>query len=515
MKKTLYIAAIAALFTLSSCQKGEVANKDNYTGEDPVFTATIASDATRTLIDQGTGIVTWNGHEEIDITDASGKTVEYKVSAVSKDSRTATITKKDTETKTLGDGPYKAVYGSSLSTSIYYDTVAPLYDLPMEATSETTNLEFKITCGALEVRLKKAGTTITKIEVSNATDTYTLDCSNGGGVSIGDTAKFYITLPEGEYTKFVFTTSDGKTCIKQNNASGVKLLANQIRPITFTNMLFFPADAIHGLFSVDEDGTKVCFAKGNLYYDGSAFKFEDNQLDYPTSWNTSHVGHFYWSKDASNAYAEEFNQEEERQEDDVFFTNATETTPNSTFTVKSQQGLWRTLSSGEWEYLLARKDASSKYKYGYAIVQEKKGIIILPDTFIDPKKNDGSKSFVPGNDYYSSYQDNKYTISNWAAMESVGAVFLPAAGYRDGNEEPTTIKDYNDFGFYGSSSTSDENEAFYLNFANGSIHASNPYNRSHSIAVRLVSDIQKAPDVTFDGGTIKDMTRDNDNVLDW
>ena len=50
-----------------------------------------------------------------------------------------------------------------------------------------------------------------------------------------------------------------------------------------------------GAFSVSAT-KQVQFTKSNLYWDGSAFKFEENQTDYQTSYNASHVSHFYWTR---------------------------------------------------------------------------------------------------------------------------------------------------------------------------------------------------------------------------
>lgn len=63
------------------------------------------------------------------------------------------------------------------------------------------------------------------------------------------------------------------------------------------------------------------------------------------------------------------------------------------------------------------------------------GDIILPDTFTDPQTNRGSSAFVPFNqsEIVDGYEDNIYSGSDWDAMESAGAVFLPAAGVRMGN----------------------------------------------------------------------------------
>lgn len=85
-------------------------------------------------------------------------------------------------------------------------------------------------------------------------------------------------------------------------------------------------------------------------------------------------------------------------------------------------------------------------KYGHGVVGTQNGLIILPDAFVFP---DGL-SFTAGNSEWA----NSYTTDEWALMEENGAVFLPAAGYRNG----TSVGDVNFWGFYWSS-TSYESDA--------------------------------------------------------
>ena len=114
---------------------------------------------------------------------------------------------------------------------------------------------------------------------------------------------------------------------------------------------------------------------------------------------------------------------------------------------------WRTLSSAEWTYLfVTRTNAASKF--GYATVAGKVGIIIVPDDFTDPMKNNSSGAFV-GSTTTVGWTANVYSAVNWSAMETAGCVFLPAAGNRYENE----VSAEGSQGFYWSSSslTSDVN----------------------------------------------------------
>ena len=78
-----------------------------------------------------------------------------------------------------------------------------------------------------------------------------------------------------------------------------------------------------GLFTVGKgaDGTagtaddvQVRFSKGNLWYGpategaSATFNFEANQYSISSSWDANHVSNFYWSKTASVAYADSYNE---------------------------------------------------------------------------------------------------------------------------------------------------------------------------------------------------------------
>ena len=93
----------------------------------------------------------------------------------------------------------------------------------------------------------------------------------------------------------------------------------------------------------------------------------------------------------------------------------------------SDGNTWRTPSKDDWDYVLFdRNVAADKDAWGVAIVNNVKGLIVLPDNWngaIDP-------NFVYGDD--SDYNTNIYTETStpkWSEMEAAGVVFLPALGY--------------------------------------------------------------------------------------
>ena len=265
--------------------------------------------------------------------------------------------------------------------------------------------------------------------------------------------------------------------------------------------------ALIGQFSVS-DTKKVYFSKGNLQatYDGSAWTwaFAANQWDYignaegntkvtdaspyvsDYSGSSTTVDLFGWVGESSN------------------FTGVAQYGITSSTTLNSEDGYgngideilksdwgatmgsgWCTLSKDEWRYLFNnRSDAADKY--GFATVNDVHGIIILPDAFVDPKKNNGSNAFVGST---IDWDANLYTAENWALMEKNGAVFLPAAGYRDwdgGN-------DAGDRGYYWSSSAYGDENADYANyvyFSSSDFIEDDYTDRYNGHSVRLVRPVQ-------------------------
>lgn len=144
----------------------------------------------------------------------------------------------------------------------------------------------------------------------------------------------------------------------------------------------------------------------------------------------------------------------------------------------NQAGLWRTLSSAEWDYLFnTRKNAPFLWSRG--TVNGVVGMIILPDNFKKP--SDISWTYQANN-----WTTNTYTTEQWATLEALGAVFLPASGYRDGA--------YADFvqyyGYYWSSSyCSSSDGACLLRFYSDGLDPQECYGRCYGRSVRLVQDL--------------------------
>ena len=260
-----------------------------------------------------------------------------------------------------------------------------------------------------------------------------------------------------------------------------------------------------GVFSVAPD-KKVSFSQGNLQYLPAInlWKFADTQYEYlgnankylkPTFRNW--VDLFGWSANNTTApfgvststnvadYAGDFVD---------WGTNAIcGDAPNT----------WRTLSIEEWKYLYhERKNAEKLFALG--TINGIAGMILLPDDWQLPEgatcqlptekgllwdDNYNGGGYINTNTQANHYQDNIYTLEQWQVMEEAGAVFLPAAGYRENTNFSTqSVNPPSDYvGSYATSTIADKNNYYFMRFIHREVRK-----YSHSLyrgrAVRLVHD---------------------------
>lgn len=147
----------------------------------------------------------------------------------------------------------------------------------------------------------------------------------------------------------------------------------------------------------------------------------------------------------------------------------------------NQAGLWRTLSSAEWDYLFnTRKNAQFLWSQG--TVNEVAGMIILPDNFQKP--SDISWTYQANN-----WTTNTYTPEQWATLEALGAVFLPASDSRIGTDAGFGIR--NRDGYYWSRSIYDSfgTNSYCLYFCSDYLNPRSYEQRRYGLSVRLVQDL--------------------------
>ena len=141
-------------------------------------------------------------------------------------------------------------------------------------------------------------------------------------------------------------------------------------------------------------------------------------------------------------------------------------------------GKWRTLTSSEWNYLFGSSSARQG-KCGKAVIDGTyNGVVLLPDNWVLPS----GLTFAPG--ISSDFTANAYTAAQWTAMEDAGAVFIPAAGFRDG----TTVSNVGTHGYYWSATHINGTYAYALYFFSGYANAADLGARALGRSVRLVID---------------------------
>ena len=265
---------------------------------------------------------------------------------------------------------------------------------------------------------------------------------------------------------------------------------------------------LNGEFSVSAD-KKVHFSRGNLraYYHLAevwAWSFADNQYDYvgKADGNTLISGNGKLS--STNHYVDLF----------CWSTNATyfgihNSTENSTYSGSfkdwgtnaisnggDKANIWYTPSDDEWTYLMYTRATtttnmptgtnSSAARYTMATVANKAGLILFPDNYVHPNDANVTVNNAAYNNVY--YIDNSgfgtFTVNaeNWAKMEAAGAVFLPTAGWRSGNDGGGA----GDRGRYWLATSIDTYSASSIFFGTASGTAANDYYLRFGRSVRLV-----------------------------
>ncbi|MBP5501668.1 MAG: Ig domain-containing protein [Bacteroidales bacterium] len=279
----------------------------------------------------------------------------------------------------------------------------------------------------------------------------------------------------------VATVSDGKvTAVKEGAATITAKAGDKTAECKVTVTAPKPVNEyVAKAFSVSET-KQVYFSSGNLqyYYKNMEWRFAPLQYDCIGSGNKNisddydgYIDLFGWGTGnnptlASNAPA-----------DYATFSNWGD---------KIKDGNeWQTLTADEWYYLIHSRENASE-KYGVAEVAGVQGLILLPDGWKLPEGlsfKSGLTAFdVRGQEYYKTI--NNYSAEEWRKMESAGAVFLPAAGYRLG----TSVDVVGDYGWYWTSSFEIFDDAVARKLYFGSFMADATYGcgRFCGCSVRLV-----------------------------
>ena len=278
----------------------------------------------------------------------------------------------------------------------------------------------------------------------------------GGGTAENPAVKWAIVLPQDALsagTNEAYTAISGSNPYMTGNRPAIPVIHSNEYHSDATDRTITVNETPY--FTVNEGGQKVLFAPGNLQYTISTGKWSllSHQYDIveETSWGRVRTNYIEGTKGVYSDYVTLFkwsatgwiNPNPPLPDAEIpNCTNMDDSPIQANLTVAQDWGTiahnntndanlsgytWRTPTEDEWIYVSNRIVAKDKNSYGYAVVESVKGLILLPDNWngaIDP-------GFVYGvvdgetNTYSSS------TEPTWSTMEAAGAVFLPAAGYRN------------------------------------------------------------------------------------
>lgn len=296
--------------------------------------------------------------------------------------------------------------------------------------------------------------------------------------------------------------------------------------VSETTITFFraPVTLLTGAFSVAAD-RQVAFTSGNLQYKVTAagteedpkWRFAALQYDVIGADNVGHdpatydgwVDLFGWATSgydntASDPSATSFHPWEVNSDVSTYGPSTMSDGQNLAdnpatanydwgvynFTTGLEAG-YRVLTRDEWDYLfnIRAKAASLRVLATVAGVQ---GLILLPDEWVAPTGIVLTNNTAEVGYSKIEYADNVLSASQWATMEEAGAVFLPAAGYRQTTTWTSfkwTIPDSGTGerqGRYWTSTSGVPGEAYIICFREHSDIINKNFDRAKGRSVRLV-----------------------------
>ena len=193
-----------------------------------------------------------------------------------------------------------------------------------------------------------------------------------------------------------------------------------------------PYGAINGLFSVSAT-QQVYFSRGNLQYNTATniWRFAPEQYVYQGSNNYYIFDYNDHHNNNYNGWIDLFgwgtgHNPTLHESDVVYYSTFYDWGINAISNGGNQSNRWRTLTKSEWEYVLFSRNTLSGIRFVMARLCDVEGIILLPDDW-------SSSIYTLSNAYPQHYANNIIsTTSQWNTLQNAGAVFLPAAGWRDG-----------------------------------------------------------------------------------
>lgn len=386
------------------------------------------------------------------------------------------------------------------------------YDIAIDEIKVSSN-NFQL-CGEKEVDINNVEA-IEPAAGDNSNNTVTIRFSNPLTVQTGNTAVVQVpVLPVGSNNKFTVKVSVHRA--DQPAMSATLGRAQTAMHALSRAKMGYALFALGGPFTVNANGEKVVFSKGNLqwsYNNGAThavngggtasgtWRFAEHQYDIVGADNgkisATYLGWidlFGWGTsgyDNKNPYTRSTTNSNycgsstlENTYFDWGYYNAISNGGN-------KSGVWRTIKASDFEYIINTRPSAtingiSNAKYAKATVNNIKGLILFCDGYAHP--DSVSPPVVNSiNNTTASFGSNNYTVDAWNKMELSGAVFLPCAGYRDGS---TYSNSGQAFAYYWTANYNKNNseQARFIACTNSAFVVTE-FNKCRGVAVRLVKDV--------------------------
>lgn len=330
----------------------------------------------------------------------------------------------------------------------------------------------------------------------------------------GEDDYWYVAIPiEGNSvtTTLYLEWNNGSSTVQYKTQGQVTLRKGYVYTLGTTRQSPFYAEGFSKCSYLVSPSTEVLFSAGNLqfqrYRRGSSYvfkwKFANSQRNYIGGSNVPFVnGEQSWfdlMAYGTSTYDSKFPHVYSADYDDLYNGNLAGTNYDWGRYIKTNPGIyygtnlvtsenWRTLTSAEWNYLISRPG-----KCGLGTVAGVHGLILLPDYgeggspwSLSSALPSGSTVTFTANT--SSWNANVYQAQEWDQLEMAGAIFLPAAGYRENN----IVESVGSIGYYWSSSINplDDYQGMALQISPGAVSVVES-ERIYGSSVRLVIEVSK------------------------
>ena len=355
-------------------------------------------------------------------------------------------------------------------------------------------------------------TTSAVINISNTSATGGGNVTSDGGAEVTERGVCWSTSHNPEITDSHARRGTGMgsytvnmTGLTEGTSYYVRAYAVNSEGTSYGNEVNFVScfeGAVGGLFSVSSS-EQVFFSKGNLQYRAfdERWRFAEQQYNYigsansnisssyngwidlfgwgTSGWNSGAVCYQPWSR--STAYSDYYPGGSYLNDLTGNCANADWGVYNKISNGGNEAGLWRTLTNDEWAYVFKTRNTASGIRYAKACVNNQNGVILLPDDW-----NTSYYSLSSTNIAGASFTSNTLSTSQWSTLEQHGAVFLPAAGDRNGSSVFSVGSD----GEYWSASYNNSDYAYHVWFDDSGLFTQGYIYRDYGQSVRLVRDTQ-------------------------